>query len=196
MLPAFLMAGFGLDALDRIAGSRRLLLPGLLFAGLLWNLHLYFGLEARSALAARVMAYEIRLIADEVRDTDLPVYIVGADALSKRRVLEELPRSEAPPYLARNSTFAMGTGYSLRAVEYLSGRRQTLAAPGDPAVGIVIARADRFRTTPIATPAVLLFRPGGQDEAAVRARFPDVEVRYVEDVRGPLALGVAIVGRS
>jgi len=200
MLPAFLMVGFGVQAIDRALGpgtgpraSRwawyRYVVPALCGVALLWNWHLYFGLESRSALAARVMAYEIRLIVDEVRATRLPVYLVGADTLMKRRILDRPGRSPLR-YLDRNPTFQFSAGYSLRAVEYLSGRRQESAVAGDPGVGVELLDPGGFESAAIAKPAVVIFRPGGQGEAKVRARFPDARVRYVEDVRGPRALGV------
>ena len=199
MLPAFLMAGFGAEAIERSRwldslerfGGRRIVLLAMLAAALVWNFQLYFGLEARSGLAARVMAYELRLVADEVRDTELPVYIVGADTLSKRQYLGGAYPSR---YLIRNPTFRFGTSYSLRSVKLLAGRSQQPGATGQAQKSVEIVDPRSFAQAPIATSAVLLFRPGGEGEASIRQRFPQLTVRYVEDVRGPPALGVATLG--
>jgi hypothetical protein len=111
-----------------------------------------------------------------------------------RSILDRSAPAQPLPYLDRNPTFQFSAGYSLSAVEYLSGRRQKSAAAGDPSVGVEIVDTRGFESAPIATPAVVIFRPGGEGEAKVRARFPDARVRYVEDIRGPRALGVVAIG--
>jgi hypothetical protein len=183
MIPAFLMVGIGAQAVDG-SGVRRAALPILLTVAFAWNLYAYFGLEARNVLAARVMAYELRLLADEVRATDHPVFLVGAETLAKRQPLERVASDLRPPYFDRNPTFRFGTGYSLRAVELLSGRHQSsLPAP-------ILLQIDDLARLRSNDPVVLLFRPGGAGEVAIRRLFPAAELRFIGDVRGPPALGV------
>ena len=80
MVPAFLIVGFGVQWLIR----RTLVLTSILVPlATLFNVYLYFGLEAKNSAAMRVMNYELRQIGQEIARDDLPVFIVGKDAISQ-----------------------------------------------------------------------------------------------------------------
>jgi hypothetical protein len=80
MVPAFLIVGLGVQWLmlrARVGAFSAVLLAAVI------NLYLYFGLEVRNAGAMRVLAYELQQIGSEIAQDDLPVFIVGSDALTK-----------------------------------------------------------------------------------------------------------------
>ena len=84
IVPAFLIAGVGLEWLMQKAGTRWLAITTAAIIAI--NLYLYFGLEPINTAAMRVMAYEPRVIGQEIARQNSPVRLNASDVLTQKEV--------------------------------------------------------------------------------------------------------------
>jgi hypothetical protein len=115
-VPAFLIAGFGLEWLKEKIG--RQWIWAVCGAAIVLNLYLYFGLEARNIPAMRVMAYEPRLVGLQISRDSSPVWLVVPDVL---RQTETRPRP-GEEYASSNPAVLMPPALSRLAIVNFSGR--------------------------------------------------------------------------
>jgi hypothetical protein len=106
MIPAFLIAGFGvrwlLAGLERRlpANNVNLLAGAVLLLTIALNLYFYFGLEPRNAAAMRVMAHETRLLGLEIARDKLPVVLAGRMVRDHKNAVTLVERYDLPLLLA------------------------------------------------------------------------------------------------
>ncbi len=84
IVPVFVIAGVGLEWLMQRAGTRWLAIT--MAAIIAINLYLYFGLEPKNTAAMRVMAYETRVIGQEIARQNSPVRLNASDVLTQKEV--------------------------------------------------------------------------------------------------------------
>ena len=84
IVPAFLIAGVGLEWLMQKAGTRWLAITTAAIIAI--NLYLYFGLEPINTAAMRVMAYEPRMIGQQIARQNSPVRLNASDVLTQKEV--------------------------------------------------------------------------------------------------------------
>ena len=84
IVPAFVIVGVGLEWLTQKAGTRWLAIATAAIIGI--NLYLYFGLEPKNTAAMRVMAYEPRVIGQEIARQNSPVWLNASDVLNQKEV--------------------------------------------------------------------------------------------------------------
>ena len=84
IVPTFLIAGVGLEWLMQKGGTRW---RGITTAAIIAiNLYLYFGLEPINTAAMRVMAYEPRMIGQQIARQNSPVRLNASDVLTQKEV--------------------------------------------------------------------------------------------------------------
>jgi hypothetical protein len=84
IVPAFLISGVGLEWLIQKAGTRWLAMTTAAIIAI--NLYLYFGLEPKNTAAMRVMAYEPRVIGQQIARQNSPVSLNASDVLTQKEV--------------------------------------------------------------------------------------------------------------
>lgn len=187
IVPALLIAGFGLEWLAARIGQRWLW--AFLSVTIALNLYLYFGLEAKNVPAMRVMAYEPRLIGLEIARDSMPVWLIEPDVLRQ----SEVHARPDEKYAASNPAVLLAPDLARLAIVDFSGRydlarslSQNLDSPRD--IRFIGARA--VTNGGIKGPARIIFKSG---DAPVREAVSKqgMSLREIPNVNGEPLLIVA-----
>jgi 4-amino-4-deoxy-L-arabinose transferase-like glycosyltransferase len=195
MIPAFLIAGFGVQWVMQKGCKIRFVASSLLLLTIVLNLHLYFGLEAHNAAAMRVMAYELRIIGLEIARDDRPVYLVGRDILDPT---ELGPRPEEE-YADANRAYILPAPLGRLAVIAFSERydlNQTVSHNLMQPRRIYFVESAQLETDEdsIQVPAKIIFRSNDlQLRQVVRTDYPNAPLRDLRDLFGEPLLTVATI---
>jgi hypothetical protein len=132
IVPAFLIVGVGLEWLTQKAGTRWLAITTAAIIAI--NLYLYFGLEPKNTAAMRVMAYEPRVIGQEIARQNSPVWLSARDVLTQK----ELDPHPGERYPEANPAVVLSPDLRKLAIIEFSGRydmnrsvAENLAEPRD-----------------------------------------------------------------
>ena len=184
IVPAFLLAGAGLQWVQQRLGTRWLMISTFLIV--LLNVYLYFGLEAKNAAAMRVMAYEPRLIGLEIAREKDPVWLVSPGVLTQT----EIQPKSGERYPEANPAVILPTMVRKLAIINFSGRydihrtvADNLAQPRD----IHFVEAGNI---PMRGPARIIFKSSDREMNQAVAR-PGVSLRYIPDMFGQPLFTVA-----
>jgi hypothetical protein len=189
IVPAFLIAGLGLQWVAEKSGTLWLAAWCVLTAGL--NLYLYFGLEAKNIAAMRVMAYEPRLIGLEIARDNVPVWVVDPDVLIQTEVR---PRP-GEKYGNANPAVLLSPILRRLAIINFSGRydahkpvSENLAQPND--IYFVEPTALATGSLQLPKPARIIFNSRNQEMTQTVTRL-DASIKYLPNILGEPLLMVA-----
>jgi 4-amino-4-deoxy-L-arabinose transferase-like glycosyltransferase len=186
MIPAFLIMGMGVQWL--MLRKHRYVAYAAIPLALIVNLYLYFGLEAKNSAAMRVMSYELRQIGQEIAQDDLPVFMIGADALSQT----ELYAKPNEKYASANPAVVLPPVMQRLAVINFSGRYAMTKPVSENLVHPANIHFVESLPHDIRGPAKIIFKGHNPDVDQLLLR-PGVSVRELRDIFGqPLRTVVTV----
>jgi hypothetical protein len=204
IIPGFLIVGLGLQWLFDKTGTPGLVISTAVIMAL--NVYLYFGLEAKNAAAMRVMAYEPRLIGQEIARDNEPVWLVAADLLTQTEVQ---PR-DGEKYAEANPAVVLPPALRKLAIINFSGRydmHQTLAANLTTPKDLFFVAA---KDIPMHGPAKIIFKSSDQEVTQAiemsganaspigrsHQQTSGVSFRYIRNIFGDPLFTVASISAS
>lgn len=191
MVPAFLIAGLGIQRLLERGPSIRAAAWVALPAACLLNLYLYFGLEARNLAAMRVMAYEPRLIGLEIARGEGTVLVVGRDSSTAAPETSPKPGER---HVRANPAMALGPALRRLAVIALSGRydlSRSFADNFSRPRGIEFVEPGYLEAGDPGPCKVIFRSADGSSRETISRRWPGSEFREIRNALGEPSLTVA-----
>jgi 4-amino-4-deoxy-L-arabinose transferase-like glycosyltransferase len=189
IVPAFVIVGVALEWLVKKIGCRWLAASTVFLIGL--NLYLYFSLEEKNTAAMRVMAYEPRLIGQEIAHDNVPVWLVADDVLTQT----EVGPKNGEKYASSNPAVVLSPVVRKLAIINFSGRydmhrtvADNLAQPRD----IYFPSSHNLAVRP---PGKIIFKSSNQ--AMIRAaKQLGASLRYLPNILGEPLITVADLPES